>query len=104
MPGDQVNSVRNGTIEGIEPVIPLLDLKAQYQQMKPEIDVAISRVIGSAQFILGPEVAAGGCGAIVGAGAVAARDVPEFAKVAGVPGRVIGWREERRAEESQSKS
>jgi dTDP-4-amino-4,6-dideoxygalactose transaminase len=38
-------------------VIPFLDLKAQYRQIKPEIDVAIAQVIDSAQFVLGPEVA-----------------------------------------------
>jgi dTDP-4-amino-4,6-dideoxygalactose transaminase len=39
-------------------VIPFLDLKAQYEQMKPEIDAAVARVIGSTQFVLGPEVSA----------------------------------------------
>jgi dTDP-4-amino-4,6-dideoxygalactose transaminase len=33
-------------------------LKAQYQQVKPEIDAAIIRAIDSAQFVLGPEVEA----------------------------------------------
>ena len=35
---------------------PFLDLKAQYQSIKPEIDAAIQRVMTSQQFILGPEV------------------------------------------------
>ena len=39
-------------------MIPFLDLQAQYRQIKPEIDVAITRVVDSAQFVLGPEVAA----------------------------------------------
>lgn len=38
--------------------IPYLDLKAQYQIIKPEIDAAISRVLESCVFVLGPEVAA----------------------------------------------
>ncbi len=36
--------------------IPLVDLKAQYAAIKPEIDAAIQRVIGNASFILGKEV------------------------------------------------
>ncbi len=39
-------------------MIPFLDLKAQYQQLKPEIDAAITRAIDSTQFVLGPEVEA----------------------------------------------
>ena len=39
-------------------MIPFLDLRAQYKQIKPEIDAAVARVIDSAQFVLGPEVAA----------------------------------------------
>jgi dTDP-4-amino-4,6-dideoxygalactose transaminase len=45
-------------LDGASPLIPFLDLKAQYQQMKPEIDAAVARAIDSAQFVLGPEVAA----------------------------------------------
>ncbi len=37
--------------------VPYLDLKAQYQSIKPEIDAAIARVLESCQFVLGPEVA-----------------------------------------------
>jgi dTDP-4-amino-4,6-dideoxygalactose transaminase len=39
-------------------LIPFLDLKAQYRQIKPEVDAAVARVIDSAQFVLGPEVTA----------------------------------------------
>jgi len=38
-------------------MIPFLDLKAQYRSIKPEIDAAVSRVLDSAAFVLGPEVA-----------------------------------------------
>lgn len=39
-------------------MIPLVDLKAQYRSIKPEIDEAIGRVLESGQFVLGEEVAA----------------------------------------------
>src|SRR5688500_14500027 len=39
-------------------MIPLVDLKAQYRSLKPEIDAAISRVLDTAQFVLGPAVEA----------------------------------------------
>jgi dTDP-4-amino-4,6-dideoxygalactose transaminase len=48
--------------------IPFLDLKAQYQSIKPEIEAAIAKVLDSSQFVLGSEVAgfeqefAGYCG------------------------------------------
>ena len=38
--------------------IPLVDLRAQYRDIKPEIDAAILRVIGNSNFILGDEVRA----------------------------------------------
>ena len=38
--------------------IPLVDLKAQYERIKSEIDKAVQGVIQSGQFILGPEVEA----------------------------------------------
>jgi dTDP-4-amino-4,6-dideoxygalactose transaminase len=38
--------------------IPLLDLKAQYAQLKDELDAAITDVMSSASFILGPKVKA----------------------------------------------
>ncbi len=39
-------------------MIPFVDLKVQYQSIKSEIDAAVSRVLESAQFVLGGEVAA----------------------------------------------
>lgn len=36
--------------------IPLVDLKAQYNTLKNEVDTAIQRVLNQGQFILGPEV------------------------------------------------
>ena len=39
-------------------MIPLVDLQAQYRSIKPEVDAAVQRVLDSAQFILGDEVAA----------------------------------------------
>src|SRR5438552_19160271 len=37
--------------------IPLVDLKAQYQAIRAEVDAAIQRVVNNASFILGKEVA-----------------------------------------------
>jgi dTDP-4-amino-4,6-dideoxygalactose transaminase len=39
-------------------VIPFVDLKAQYQSIKPEVDAAIQGILESCQFTLGSEVAA----------------------------------------------
>jgi dTDP-4-amino-4,6-dideoxygalactose transaminase len=40
------------------PPVPLCDIQAQYRDLKPEIDEAVVRVLGSGQAVLGPEVAA----------------------------------------------
>jgi dTDP-4-amino-4,6-dideoxygalactose transaminase len=39
----------------VERAIPFLDLSAQTQSLRPELDAAIARVIDSGQFILGRE-------------------------------------------------
>src|SRR5438034_11597305 len=39
-------------------MIPMLDLKAQYRSIKPEIDAAIAHVFETGQFVLGEEVVA----------------------------------------------
>lgn len=41
-----------------QPPIPLVDLKAQYAALRPDIDAAIARVIANTSFIMGPEVRA----------------------------------------------
>src|SRR5438552_17625762 len=39
-------------------MIPLIDLSAQYRELKTEIDAAVARVWENSQFVLGREVAA----------------------------------------------
>ncbi len=39
-------------------LIPYLDLKAQYQALKPEVDAAVLKVLESTEYVLGSEVAA----------------------------------------------
>jgi dTDP-4-amino-4,6-dideoxygalactose transaminase len=42
----------------ITPVkVPFLDLKTQYDSIKPEIDAAVAKILESSQFVLGEEVA-----------------------------------------------
>jgi dTDP-4-amino-4,6-dideoxygalactose transaminase len=45
-------------MESTSVAVPLLDLKAQYAQIKTEVDAAVGRVVASQHFINGPEVAA----------------------------------------------
>src|ERR1700730_6483369 len=40
------------------PPIPMLDLAAQYAQIKPEVDAALLRVVATQHFINGPDVEA----------------------------------------------
>lgn len=60
--------------------IPLLDLKAQYQSIKAEVDAAIKKVVEAQDFILGEEVAslekeaAAYCGAKYGVGVASGTD------------------------------
>ena len=57
VPNDSsINDPQSMTASTIK--VPYLDLKAQYQSIKSEIDAAVARVLESCQFILGPEVAA----------------------------------------------
>src|SRR5688572_2240878 len=42
----------------VDTMIPLVDLKAQYRALRPEIDAAVSRVLENGQFVLGPAVEA----------------------------------------------
>lgn len=50
--------IRNSQFEIRNTSVPFVDLKAQYQTIKPEIDAAIANVIENTNFILGPQVVA----------------------------------------------
>ena len=52
------DQIRNSRSETRNLSVPFVDLKAQYQTIKPEIDAAIARVIENTTFIMGREVAA----------------------------------------------
>ena len=39
-----------------QPMIPFIDLRAQYQALKPQIQERINRVLEHGQYIMGPEV------------------------------------------------
>ena len=58
-------------------------------ELKPVVVGAWSNIGTNAVIMPGVRI---GKGAMVGAGAVVTGDVPAFAKVAGVPAKVIGWR------------
>ena len=52
------SSIRDSKSEIRNSPVPFVDLKAQYQSIKDEIDAAVARVIQNTSFILGPEVEA----------------------------------------------
>ena len=68
------------TITTTERAIPLLDLKAQYAKIQPEIEREVHRVLESQWFIMGPDVArleseiAAYCGAKYGIGCASGSD------------------------------
>lgn len=68
-----------------QPVIAT-DLLIQPTTIEADADIGVNAVLMPGVTI--------GRGAIVGAGAVVTRDVPAYAKVAGVPARVVGYRQE----------
>jgi acetyltransferase-like isoleucine patch superfamily enzyme len=69
--------------------IPIVqsDLKIKPVRIEAWADIGVNAII-----LPGVTV---GRGSIVGAGAVVTKDVPHFAKVAGVPAKVIGWRKRK---------
>ena len=52
------SQIRNPKSESRNLSVPFVDLKAQYQTIKPEIDAAVASVIENTNFILGPQVTA----------------------------------------------
>lgn len=74
-----------------EPIIAT-DLRIAPVRVEPWADIGTNAVLLPGVTI--------GHGAIVGAGAVVTRDVPPFAKVAGQPARVIGWRNKNGSDQS----
>src|SRR6185503_21259718 len=52
------SQIQNPKSESQNLPVPFVNLKAQYQTIKPEVDAAIASVIENTNFILGPQVAA----------------------------------------------
>ncbi|MFH0964498.1 MAG: DapH/DapD/GlmU-related protein [Planctomycetota bacterium] len=67
-----------------------IPMRAQRYQAEEPVTIGDDVWIG-ARAILLPGVRLG-CGVVVGAGAVVAKEVPDWAIVVGNPARVVGWR------------
>lgn len=72
----------------------LADPKHPYNTGKPRLVIGSDVWIGARAFINCSKVCSIGDGAIIGAGAVVNQDVPPYAVVAGVPGKILKYRYE----------
>jgi acetyltransferase-like isoleucine patch superfamily enzyme len=77
------------TGEPLELPIIATDLLIAPNVVQADADIGVNAVILPGVTI--------GRGAMIGAGAVVTKDIPSFAKAAGAPARVIGWREHHKA-------
>ncbi|MFQ5958303.1 MAG: serine O-acetyltransferase [Alphaproteobacteria bacterium] len=90
--GDDVTLYHGVTLGGIAPSV---DAESQVNQKRhPTIEDGV--IVGSGAQILGPITI--GAGARIGANAVVVKDVPSGVTVVGIPGRVVGGRDQTHPE------
>jgi len=82
-PGAKVLGSEHTGLPIDQPIIAT-DLRIAPVRVEADADIGVNAVL-----LPGVTV---GRGSIVGAGAIVTRDVPPYAKVAGVPAKIIGWR------------
>jgi acetyltransferase-like isoleucine patch superfamily enzyme len=91
--GDYVRIAPNCTLVGVTKEVRARDvlIKDQPESSKSGVVIGDDVLIGAGAVVLpGSRI---GRGAVVGAGSVVSGTVPEYAIVAGVPARIIGYRE-----------